>query len=70
MESSNRGEGRNGPSHNNRESGKKSNKAPIGFEGMNYEQRRKPYQGDNSADQSRNGNPGSETNGGNRRDDF
>jgi hypothetical protein len=70
MENSNRGEGRKGQPHNNTRNGKTNNHAPVGFEGMNYEQKRKPYHGDNSAEKNRNGNPGSETSLGKRRDDL
>jgi hypothetical protein len=42
----------------------------MGFEGMNYEQKRKPYGEDNSLEKVRNGNPGSDTNLGKRRDDL
>lgn len=69
MENSRRGESRKGRPHNNT-GGKNKNEAPLGFEGMNYEQKRKPYREGNELDKDRNGNPGSETNKGRRRDDL
>jgi hypothetical protein len=69
MENLGRGEGRKGQPHNNR-TAKNRDQAPMGFEGMNYEQKRKPYGEDNSLEKVRNGNPGSDTNLGKRRDDL
>ena len=66
MENTRRGDGRKGQPHNN--SGDRKNQAPMGFEGMNYEQKRKPY-GEGS-EKNKNGNPGSDTNLGKRRDDL
>lgn len=68
MENTRRGEGRKGQPHNN-SSGDRKNQAPMGFEGMNYEQKRKPY-GEGSSEKTKNGNPGSDTNLGKRRDDL
>ena len=67
MENTRRGDGRKGQPHNNN-SGDRKNQAPMGFEGMNYEQKRKPY-GEGS-EKNKNGNPGSDTNLGKRRDDL
>ena len=67
MENTRRGDGRKGQPHNNN-SGDRKNQAPVGFEGMNYEQKRKPY-GEGS-EKNKNGNPGSDTNLGKRRDDL
>jgi hypothetical protein len=68
MENTRLGGGRKGQPHNNN-SGDKKNQAPVGFEGMNYEQKRKPY-GEGVSEKNRNGNPGSDTNLGKRRDDL
>jgi hypothetical protein len=67
MELTRRGNGRKGQPHNN--TGNKKDQAPLGFEGMNYEQKRKPY-GEGGSEKNRNGNPGSDTNLGKRRDDL
>jgi hypothetical protein len=67
MENTRRGDGRKGQPHNNN-SGDRKNQAPMGFEGMNYEQKRKPYGEGN--EKNKNGNPGSDTNLGKRRDDL
>ena len=64
MENTSREDERKGQPHNNN-SGDKKNQAPVGFEGMNYEQKRKPY-----GEKNRNSNPGSDTNIGKRRDDL
>ena len=42
MDNLRRGENRKGQPHNNR-AGKNREQAPVGFEGMNYEQKRRPY---------------------------
>ena len=63
-----RGDGRKGQPHNN--AGTKRDQAPLGFEGMNYEQKRKPYGEGVGNEKNRNGNPGSDTNLGKRRDDV
>ena len=68
MEKRGRGEGRKGQPRNNNNGGTNRDQAPMGFEGMNYEQKRKPY-GEGS-EKERNGNPGSDTNLGKRRDDL
>jgi len=69
MDNLRRGENRKGQPHNNR-AGKNREQAPVGFEGMNYEQKRKPYREGNELEKDRNANPGSETNMGRRRDDL
>lgn len=47
MENSGRGASRNGVPHNNSTGGKKT-EAPNGFEGMNFETKRRPYSNSNS----------------------
>jgi hypothetical protein len=63
-------EGRKGQPHNNSAGGRGKTQAPTGFEGMNYEQKRKPYKEGNVSDKDRIENPGSGNNLGNRRDDL
>ena len=65
----------NQPSGDSQENTGRSNelrdrKRYEGFEGMNYEQKRKPYREGNELEKDRNANPGSETNMGRRRDDL
>src|SRR5215212_5083835 len=67
MENMRRGDGRKGQPHNNNTSIKRD-QAPFGFEGMNFEQKRKPYGEGINGVKTRNWNPGSDTNLGKRRD--
>lgn len=62
-------ENRGGQPHNNSASGRGRNEAPLGFEGMNFEQKRKPYR---SATQSNKdaGQADDANNSGKRRDDL
>jgi len=68
MENLRRGEGRKGQPHNNPSGGKNEEQAPTGFEGMNYEQKRKPYRKGESEDKNEKKDPGSDSK--RRRDDF
>ena len=61
MENIGRTEGRKGQRHDYNENSRKE-QAPMGFEGMNYEQKRKPYSEANNSEKNRNGSPGSDTN--------
>ena len=54
MDNMRRGEGH---PHNNTGESKNKNQPPIGFEGMNYEQKRKPYTEGSNADKARNEHP-------------
>ena len=66
MENMRRGDGRKGQSHNN--TADRRDQPPMGFEGMNYEQKRKPY-GESSSEKNRTANY-SDNNSGKRRDDL
>jgi hypothetical protein len=68
MENLRRGEGRKGQPHNNLSGEKNDRQAPSGFEGMNYEQKRKPYRKGESEDKDEKKDPGSDSK--RRRDDF
>jgi hypothetical protein len=69
MENSRRDQGRKGQPHNDPSGEKKDSRPLTGFEGMNYEQKRKPYRKDESEDKNENRNPGSDSKK-RRRDDF
>jgi hypothetical protein len=66
MENMRRGDGRKGQSHNN--TADRRDQLPMGFEGMNYEQKRKPY-GESSSEKKRTANY-SDNNSGKRQDDL
>jgi hypothetical protein len=66
MENTRRGDGRKGQPHNN--TGNRKDQPLLGFEGMNYEQKRKPYGEGN--EKVRNTNPDRDSNPGKRRDDL
>jgi hypothetical protein len=68
MEISRRDEERKGQPHNDPSGEKKDRQAPNGFEGMNYEQKRKPYSKSESEDKNEKREPGSDSK--RRRDDF
>jgi hypothetical protein len=68
MEILRRDEGRKGQPHNDPSGKKKDRQAPNGFEGMNYEQKRKPYRKGESEDKNEKREPGSDSK--RRRDDF
>ena len=63
MENMWRDEGRKGHPRNNATPTKK-NEAPMGFEGMNFEQKRRPYREDDRDSREK----GEEVNGGRNRD--
>jgi hypothetical protein len=69
MENMNRGESRTGQPHDNLKARKNKKQPPNGFEGMNYEQKRKPYNDGDGSERDWNGNSESDTNTGIRRDD-
>ncbi len=63
-------EGRKGQPHNNAAGGKERNQPPTGFEGMNYEQKRRPYvDGKNGTKDGLKG-PGSGKESGQRRENH
>ncbi len=69
MENMNRGESRKGQPRNNLQA-RKNKKQPLnGFEGMNYEQKRKPYNDGDHSEKYWNGNSESDANQGRRGDD-
>ena len=68
MENTRRGDGRKGQPHNNN-SGDRKNQPPMGFEGMNYEQKRKPY-GGGISEKARNSNSSGDRAFEKRRDDL
>ena len=61
-----RDEGRKGQPHNNSTGSK--DQAPLGFEGMNYEQKRKPYYEGERNEKDPDGNNGNKS--GRRRNDL
>lgn len=63
-------EGRKSQPHNNAAGGVDRTQAPTGFEGMNYEQKRRPYHDAKSSEKENIENPGSESHLGRRRDDH
>ena len=68
MEFLRRDEGRKGQPRNDPSGEKNEGQAPTGFEGMNYEQKRKPYRKDESEDKNEKRDPESDSK--RRRDDF
>ena len=69
MEILRRDEGRKGQPHNDPSGEKNDIQAPIGFEGMNYEQKRKPYR-KAASDNNEKRLPGSDYSPKRRRNDF
>ena len=61
-------EGRKGQPHNNAAGGIERTQAPTGFEGMNYEQKRRPYRDGKRSEQEENEDPGSNDNLGRRQE--
>ena len=69
MENMNRGESRKGQPNDNLPGRKTKKQPPNGFEGMNYEQKRKPYNDGDGSERDWNGNDESKINPGRRQDD-
>jgi len=69
MENSRAPESRKSQTHNNVAAGRERTQPPTDFEGMNYEQKRKPYRDLRSAEANRNEAPGSSDRSGENRDD-
>ena len=71
MENLRRGENRKGQSHNipDRPAQKDEDQAPKGFEGMNFEQKRKPYIAADRSDKDWDRVSGNDIKRGRRRDD-
>jgi len=71
MENMKRGENRKEHPHNNipRKPGRKDNEAPKGFEGMNYEQKRRPYNKIDRSDKDWDRNIDNDSKSGRRLDD-
>lgn len=67
MDNARRQDGRNGQPHNSVAGGNERNQALTGFEGMNYEQKRKPYRDGESTAKDENRNPGNNSLSGNNR---
>ena len=62
-----RDESRKGRPHNN-STGSNKDQPPVGFEGMNYEQKRRPYRENEKDEKEVNGRDGGSINGRRRND--